>query len=106
MKKLEEIPKMGAYGFSERIEEIALRASEMTEFQDVVKKAKSKLEAITAVREILVDYFPEISKIPEPQKNNQEMAESQSKIRMEGILPPPSNEFMIAKNIVDLLFEK
>lgn len=78
---------------SEQIEDIALRACEMDEFQEAVKQSKNKIEAIKIVRELLSEKFPEIKEIPEPEKEV-------------GFLPAASNEFMIAKDIVDLLYKK
>ena len=80
--------------YFKQIEEIALRAAEMKEFQDVVKQAKSKLDAVRVVRELLPQHFPEIDELPKPE------------VKSAGILSPASNEFMVAKNIVDLLYEK
>ena len=79
--------------YPKQVEEIALRAAEIQEFQDAVRQAKSKLEAVRVVRELLPQHFPEISDLPKPE------------VKSGGILPPASNEFMIAKNIVDLLYE-
>ena len=92
-KNLRIRPK-AEYIYSEQVEEIALHASEIKEFQDAVSQAKSRLKAITAVRELLRQRFPEINKIPEP------------KVESMGLLPPAKNEFRIAKHIIDLLFEK
>ena len=74
------------------IEEIALRAAEMPEFQDAIKRVKSGMEAIIEVRKLLPRHFPEISQIPEPSAGP--------------IWPAPSNELLIAKHIVRLLYEK
>lgn len=82
------------YVYSEEVEEIALRAAEMEEFQDVVKQSKSRFEALRDVRGLLRQHFPEIDQIPEP------------KVEKTGLMPPAGNEFEIAKYIVDLLFEK
>lgn len=91
--------------YSEKVEEIALQASEMPEFQEAVKNAKGKLEAIKNVRILLREHFPEIEDLPKPEQRSEEIPESKTPIRRKGILPPASNEFMIAKNIVDLLYE-
>mgnify|MGYP001598681211 FL=1 len=80
----------------EQIEEIALRAAEKQEFQEIVRDAPNKLEAIRSVREALPLHFPEIKELPEPQRGPQQ--------RPIGLLV--SNEFLIAKTIVELLFSK
>jgi hypothetical protein len=94
MEKEPLIRPEAEYVYSKEVEEIALRAAEMKEFKDAVGQAKNKIEAIKAVREILLQHFPEIERIPEP------------KIESQGLMPPTSNEFKIAKHIVDLLYEK
>lgn len=73
------------------IEEIALRAAEMKEFQDAVQQAQSPLERIRSVRKLLREYFPEIESLPEPQT------------KRPGLFPPASNEFKIAKLVTELL---
>ena len=43
----------------------------MTDFQEIVKRAKGKIEAIKAVRKLLKErYFDEIEKIPKPDVKN------------------------------------
>lgn len=64
---------------------IALRASDMHEFQEAVKNATSGLEAIKSVRELLRIHFPEVVKMPESEV---------------GYI---NQEFEIAKKIVELL---
>ncbi len=81
---------------SDKVEEIALRAAEMPEFQKIIKGTPSRLEAIKKIREVLEIYFPEITEIPEPRAG-----EAQKPI---GGLP--SSEFLIAKSIVELLSEE
>lgn len=76
----------------------------MVEFQETVKQSKSKIGAIKAVRELLSEHFPEIKEIPEPEKTEQETSEVTPSVRRSGLIPAASNEFMIAKNIVDLLY--
>lgn len=87
--------------YSENIEDIALEAAEMPEFIDVVKNASGRAGALKEVRILLPKHFPEISELPEPKAPNTPMASPGMRGRLlEG---SPSNDFMIAKNIVDLL---
>lgn len=86
-------PPGAKFEYSREVKEIAFRAAEMVEFKNIVNQSKSKLEALKAVRELLPGHFPEINEIPEP------------KIESKGLLGPASNEFMIAKHIVDLLWK-
>lgn len=81
---------------SERCEEIAFRAVDMAQFQRLVQEAQSKLEAIRVVREELRKIFPEIEDLPEPQVG----------VSQRPIGGLASNEFRIAKMVVDLLREK
>jgi len=94
---------------SEDVELISLRATEIKDFIQAVEEAESKLNAIQKVRPLLKRYFPEISKIPEPAsypKNSlAKGTEDGLIIRGRIFASPPSNEFTIAKNIVDLLWE-
>ena len=80
-----------------RIEEIALRASDMKLFQDIVEQARNKIDAIREIRRILNQQFPEIKDIPEPES-----------VSNGGLLSDlaPGKEFLIARNIVDILFKK
>jgi alpha-N-acetylglucosamine transferase len=90
---LYRLPK-SEYLYSRETEEIALRAAEMPEFQNTVKNAKDKFEALVEVRKLLKRHFPEIKDIPNPKEITP------------GFLGPVPNEFVIAKHIVDLLYEK
>ena len=81
---------------SGRVEGIAFKAAEMPEFQKIVETSPNRLEMIKAIREELKNHFPEIAEIPEPIAG-----EAQRPI---GGLP--SNEFMIAKAIAELLYDK
>lgn len=80
---------------SKEVEEIALRAAEMPEFREIVKKASSGIEALRNIREELKKHFPEISEIPEPTPG-----EAQRPI---GGLA--SNESLIARAVSGLLKE-
>jgi hypothetical protein len=80
------------YIYSEKLDEIALTASDMEVFQNAVRQAKNKLEALRAVRELLPEHFSEIAEIPE------------AKIEKPGVFWPAPNEFKIAKSIVELLW--
>lgn len=81
--------------YPKEVEEIALRATEDPDIQQAIKKGalkKSKIEATKEVRLLLRDKYPEIKKLPErtPPKSS--------------LVGVASNEFMIAKHIVDLLW--
>lgn len=78
------------------IEEIALHAAEMQEFKDCVTNTSNRMELIRLIREKLPKHFPEISSIPPPRPG-----EHQKEIA--GL---PSNDFLIAKAVIDLLQEK
>lgn len=78
------------FSCSDRVKEIALAASQMLEFQEAVGNAKNYIDAGKAVRTLLREHFPEISELPEP--------------KCEG--SPVGNEFLIAKHILGLLYEK
>jgi len=80
---------------SGEIEEIALCAAELPAFQEAVRNAPNRMEAIRAVRELLKEQFPEIEAIPAPQQ-------SPSQVPIGGL---PGNEFLIAKAVIELLSE-
>lgn len=105
-QKPNEIIKSGETIYSKKIEDVALRAVEIQEFQDAVKKATSRLKATMAVRALLQEYFPEISKMPKPRRPDKPINKQSAPIRTNRIGPPASNDYMIAKNVVDLLYEK
>lgn len=73
----------------EKQDEIALRATEMQKFKEVIEGASDKLAAIRAVRSELQEYFPEIKDLPDPYPRK----------------TTATNEFYIAKKIVELLWE-
>ncbi len=65
----------------------------MEEFKVAVSGAKNKFEAIKKVRLLLEEHFKEeIARLPKPQ------------VVSAGILPPSSNDFKIATDIVEVLF--
>jgi hypothetical protein len=75
-----------------KLDEIALEAAEMEEFKNLVTAAKGELEAIANVRQLLNEKFPQIKDLPE-----------RSKVMSS---PVASNEFIIAKRVVELLRDK
>lgn len=89
---------------TEQIEDIALRASEMDKFKDAIKGVKSKLEAIKKTRELLPQSFPEIDTLPLGQRTD---APNRIGPRYRNPLDtgPLRNDYLVAKNLVDLLWE-
>ena len=75
----------------ERLDEIALQAFEKEEFKDAVRVALDKLEAIVRVRQLLKIHFPEVEQLPD-----------RSEVKGKAV---GSNEFIIAKRVVELLRE-
>ena len=73
------------------LDEIALKASEQKEFQDTVRAARNKYEAAADVRRLLKIHFPEIEQLPDRSEVNRGKATG-------------SNEFIIAKRVVELLW--
>ena len=80
---------------SSEVEEVALRAAELPDFQETVRNAPNRIEAIRAVRELLREQFPEIEAIPAPRQGP-------SQAPVGGL---PGNEFLVAKAVVELLSE-
>jgi hypothetical protein len=72
----------------ELIDDITYEACAMPEFKKIVAEVKDVPEAIAGIREMLRERFPQISQIPEPKQDGK---------------THPSNEFVIAKNIFELL---
>ncbi|GEM_PF-6673726 len=90
---------------SEKADEIALRATEMPEFKNAMNGAPGKLEAIKRVRELLQQLFPEIRELPKPLKLKK--SENIPGLRQGNPLGGElSNEFLIAREIVNLLYKK
>ena len=100
----------------EKINEITYRASDMKEFIEIVKNAKSKVEAIKNIRISLGKYFLGISDIPKEKFEASERqiegtglsieTETRQGIMPRIIVPPLSPDFKIANQIVELLWEK
>ena len=91
--------------YPQEVENITLRAVEMDDFKNAVRDAKDKFTAIVAVRILLKERFPEITTLPEPQHSDPDpYALVYGKPKH--LTPPVNNEFRIAKDIVDLLWEK
>lgn len=88
------IPYTEQYSYSEQVEELAFKASEMEEFQDIVNNAKGKGGAIRDIRVALPQELPEVADIPAPRSKDKDSPVS-----------PPSNDFIVARNIYDLLTE-
>jgi len=105
MEKFEKTPEQ--INIQKQRDEISLRASEMPEFQQAVREAKTKTEAIQAIRVLLKEKYPEISNIPEePQKEAKKVTTESPRVENLGSLfGSVSNEFKIAKDIVGLLWE-
>ena len=91
--------------YCKRVEEISFEAADMPEFQTEVENAKNIFDAIVKVRELLKKYFPEIKNLPDPQNFSEDSLAMKGK-RGHIFGNPASNDFKIARNIVDLLFEK
>ncbi len=108
MNKFEQAPDNTERFFSssEGVENIALQISEMQEFQDAVGSADDKLAAIREVRILLQTNFPEISNLTEPEQPEEEVPDPQKSIRRRRLTPSASPNFIVAKNIVDLLYEE
>jgi hypothetical protein len=79
--------------YAEELDDIALRAAQVPEFAELVKNSKNRIETIRAIREKLRAFFPEISELPEPKQGEAQMP-------IGGLA---SNEFMIARKILELL---
>ena len=89
---------------TELIEDISLRASERNDFKNVVKGAKSKIEAIRKTRELLPQLFPEIENLPPGQRTD---VPTRIGGRSRDIFGKPvANDYLVAKSLVDLLWEK
>jgi len=94
MNKFEKISSGEIY--SKKIEDVALQFAEMPKFQELIKDAKDKIEATKNVRMLLSNQFSDIiAELPEPLPPSEEAPGTRV-----------SNEFMVAKNIVDLLYKK
>jgi len=90
-----------AAAYCPEVTEIALEAAEIPEFQKAVKEAKNQVESIIELRELLKEHFPQIPSLPDPSPPKEDG------IRLKNPLGGmASNEFKIAKNIVDLLWDK
>lgn len=90
------------------LENISYRAAEMPEFQEAVKQAQSRGKAIMNVREILLRHFPEISQLPKPQTVYEKVPKAQVSQRTaftSTFRQALSYDYIIARNIVDLLFK-
>jgi hypothetical protein len=85
-------------------DDTVLQAADMPEFQDVVKGAAGKVNAITEVRKLLGEHFPEISDII---KDSSEQVDEDA-IRLHNPLfgRTASDQLVAAKQIVDLLWEE
>ncbi|MCH7758908.1 hypothetical protein IID20_00935 [Patescibacteria group bacterium] len=109
MNKFEQNSAKKEKIYSDEIEEIAFQAAEIPEFKKIIKKSKSRIEAIKELRLILPEHFPEISNLPKPERP-QEIIPKEAHIRIRLKDPfglgPASNEFMIAKYIIDLLWQE
>ena len=105
MKKFEQNPigeEKSDKIYSEEVEEISFRATEIPEFQKAIKNAGSRFEALKKTRMLVQKYFgAEISKLPKPNWEPKQKYPG----KIDGMLPPASNEFRIALNIMDLLYE-
>lgn len=92
------------------VETIALQAADMPEFQDLVRRAQSKIEAIKLVRAKLSEWFPEISDLPKPEPAPEPPPSPNPHsmfLRPDRIFPPvDKNDFFIAREIVEILFRK
>ncbi len=86
----------------QQIENITLKACAISETQKVVEDSKDKIEAIRAVRELLLQHIPEISQLPEPESLKEETG-GRFKNPLGGRI---SNDFRIAKYVVELLYNK
>ena len=71
------------------IEDIALAASYMPEFESIVQGAANRLEAMQNVQLALPEHFPQLAKLPRPD-----------------VAGVASNEFKAAKEIVRLLWKE
>ena len=94
MNKFEKISNREIY--SNKTEDVALQFAEMPKFQEAIKNAKDKIEAMKNIRILLREQFLDIiAELPEPLPPSEEAPGTRV-----------SNEFMVAKNIVDLLYKK
>jgi len=87
MKTFEKVPEKSS--IEDKRETIVLLAAEMPEFKEIVKKSPVKGIALREIREILPEKFPEIKELP----RNERIVEA-------------ANDFLIAKAIVNILWEK
>lgn len=83
MERNENINQSKSYS----IDNLAIEACEINEIRDAISAAGNKLEAIQSVRELLPKFVPGISELPQPEHAG------------------ASNNFLVAKQIVELLFE-
>src|SRR3989338_7982420 len=87
----------------EKIDEITLRAAEVEVFQEAINGSRGKLEAITKVRGLIPDFFPEVNGLKPAQRTD---APNIVGGRQRNLLDKPlSNDFLIARSLVNLLWE-
>jgi len=106
MPNFEKIPEQN--DIQKKRDEISLQASQMPEFQEAVKEAEGKIDAIKAVRILLDKKFSQISEIPdEEQKEPKKIGGPKSpRVKnLSSLFGKVSNNLKIAKDIVDLLWE-
>lgn len=105
-----EKPKGVIYS-QEEIDDISLRALEVDEIREAVRKVKrkeaGKIDAIKTVRGLLQTHFgDEISQLPEPKRIEKPPSPKGVLVRPGIGTTPAQNDFIIAKNVVDMLMEE
>lgn len=103
MNKFEQGPFTGETIYPKEVEEIALRAAEMPEFQGVVQEANSIFEAVKGVRVLLAKHFPEIPNLSDPVPPQEDVNAIRLKNPLGGVA---CNEHIIARHVVSLLWQK
>lgn len=94
------------------VDTLALELSDDSRVKKLIQQSVpdgSKINAIKELRALLAedefgDYRERISQIPEPTQEEDTAHISGKTNRMKHPLPPASNEFIVAKTVVNLLF--
>ena len=86
------------------IDDITLRASEMGVFQKAINGAQGRMEAIKKVRELIPNFFPEVKDLKPAQRTDVPNIVGGRQRSLTG--KPLSNDFLIARSLVDLLWEE
>src|SRR3989344_4434905 len=84
--------------------DIILPGPEMGVFQEAKKSAQGRMEAIKKVRELIPNFFPEVKDLKPAQRTDVPNIVGG---RQRSLTDRPlSNDFLIARSLVDLLWEE